>query len=90
MGEEVLDTYTKAFLCEPSNVVDIDNTEYVYIFSPPTILPKYLREFGERAIDEEFASVSNKKVQIVDVPEMLTCAGPGNGDHVFLKTEKNH
>eukprot|EP00957_Ditylum_brightwellii_P122312 9327609-Ditylum_brightwellii.AAC.1 len=61
MEEEALDTYTKAFLCEPANVVDIDNTGYVNIFSPQTILPKYLREFGETAIDEEFASISNKK-----------------------------
>eukprot|EP00957_Ditylum_brightwellii_P187177 14256108-Ditylum_brightwellii.AAC.1 len=88
MEEEVLVTYTKAFLCEPANVVDINNTKYIYIFSPPTIPTNYLREFGERTIDEEFASDSNEKVQITDGQEMLTCAGPGNGDYVFLKAEK--
>eukprot|EP00957_Ditylum_brightwellii_P103479 7884596-Ditylum_brightwellii.AAC.1 len=88
MEEEVLDTYTKAFLCEPANVADIDNTECVYLFSLPTILLKYLRELGGRTIDKELDFVSNEKVQIVDGPEMLTCAGPGNGDYVFLKAEK--
>jgi len=84
-----MDTYTKALLCEPANTVDSNNTKFVYVFSSPNILPKHLQEFGERVNDNEVDSIINENRQIVNSPAMLTCAGPGNGDHVFLEAEKH-
>jgi len=84
-----MDTYTKALLCEPANTVDSNNTKFVYVFSSPNILPKYLQEFRERVNDNKVDSISNENIQIVNGPSMLTCAGPGNEDHVFLEAKKN-
>eukprot|EP00957_Ditylum_brightwellii_P127220 9700163-Ditylum_brightwellii.AAC.1 len=42
-----------------------------------------------RNAEEEASNVNNGNIPIVDGPTMLTCVGPGNGDHLFLEAEGN-
>jgi hypothetical protein len=38
-------------------------------------------------LDEEVDCVNNKGEKITNTPAMLTCVGPGSGEHVSLQVE---
>eukprot|EP00957_Ditylum_brightwellii_P029393 2221991-Ditylum_brightwellii.AAC.1 len=90
MKKEVLDMYVKAFLCEPANKVMQENNSISYhdLYTNPTILPHYLKEFHEEY--STTVGVSKRNVQTVDVPSLLTCVGPGNGTHLFIEDEGSY
>eukprot|EP00957_Ditylum_brightwellii_P118266 9020048-Ditylum_brightwellii.AAC.2 len=63
LEQRVLETYIKAFLCEPTNEVLDKDKSYQYLYTFPTELPLYLKEFAaeENNGDDGTTDISNKK-----------------------------
>eukprot|EP00957_Ditylum_brightwellii_P006944 525725-Ditylum_brightwellii.AAC.1 len=90
--QRVLETYIKAFVCEPTNEISDKDKSYQYLYTFPTEFPLYLKGFTAEGSsgDNGTTVVSHRKVHIVDGPAVLTCVEPGNGEHVFLEAEEYH
>eukprot|EP00957_Ditylum_brightwellii_P052735 3997569-Ditylum_brightwellii.AAC.1 len=89
MEKEVMETFMKALMCDTANDVNNEDKTYHYLYSKSTTLPCYLKYFCDnRESDGEGTNnVSNVNVLISEGPWMLICAGPGDGDHLFLEAE---